>query len=238
MDRERLARECLALEKAGCSVREYLHGLGCISPWGTWYRLQREELGRKLWQIEDGKGEMVMANITPEQREEAICIAMEGKSPVPYLKECGCMKPGVAWHNIKRFMEKDEPERFAQLMSATEPVTATKETDEDAEPKIDLTIRSEELAEKPKKEKKPRKIRAEDVMKAPEAEEVAISAPVFCETLHVSAVRDEQIGEFYYDAKYQTLDWRAPDGTEVSLLPQTWHDVAVKLPDVMKILGI
>jgi len=230
MDRERLARECLAIEKAGCSVREYLHGLGCISPWGTWYRLQREELGRKLWEIEDGKGEMVMANITPEQREEAICIAMEGKSPLPYLKECGCMKPGVAWHNIKRFIEKDEPERFAQLMAA--PVPLAEAADEDAEPKIDLTIRSEELAEKPKKAKKDRKIRVEDLALA------AISAPVFCDTLQVAAVRDDQIGEFYYDLKYKTMDWRAPDGTEVSIFPETWRKVAEKLPEIMKILGI
>jgi len=236
MDRERLARECLALEKAGCSVREFLHEFGCISPWGTWYRLQREELGRKLWEIQDGKGEKIMANITPEQREEAICIAMDGKSPLPYLKECGCVNPGVAWHNIKRFMEKDEPERFAQLMEASEHVTATKVMDKSAEPKIDLTIRSEELAEKTKKAKKDRKIRVEDLTLA--EDRAAISAPVFCETLQVSAVRDEQIGEFYYDLKYRTMNWRAPDGTEVSLLPETWHQVAEKLPEVMKILGI
>lgn len=235
MDRRRIARECLEIEKAGCSVREFLHGLGCISPWGTWYRLQREELGRKLWEIEDGKGEMVMANITPEQREEAIEMAMAGKSPLPYLKECGCVKPGVAWHNIRRFMEKDEPERYAQLMANTE-TRENPATVEQAEPEVDLTIRSEELAEKPKKAKKDRKIRVEDLTLA--EDRAAISAPVFCDTLQVSAVRDEQIGEFYYDLKYRTMDWRAPDGTEVSIFPETWHKLAEKLPEIMKILGI
>ena len=237
MDRERLARECLAIEKAGCSVREFLHGYGCISPWGTWYRLQREELGRKLWEIQDGKGEMVMANITPEQREEAIEMAMAGKSPLPYLKECGCVKPGVAWHNIKRFMEKDEPERFAQLMAVSAKALddSLKEYAQEETQKVETAIRTAEEAEKPKKT---RKIRAEDIAKAPKAEEVAVSAPVFCETLQVAAVRDEQIGEFYFDTKYRTLDWRAPDGTEVSILPQTWHMVAEKLPQIMKILGI
>lgn len=225
MDRRRIARECLEIEKAGCSVREFLHGLGCISPWGTWYRLQREELGRKLWQIEDGKGEMVMANITPEQREEAINIAMAGSDPIAYLKECGSANPGVAWHNIKRCLEKDEPERFCQLM------------DKSAEPKIDLTIRSEDLAEKPKKEKKPRKIQAEDVSKKPEPV-MAEAGTVFFESLAVSALRDDTVGEFYFDTKYMTLDWRAPDGTEVSLTAKTWHQVLEKLPAVMKILGI
>lgn len=239
MDRQRIARECLEIERAGCSVREFLHGLGCISPWGTWYRLQREELGRKLWEIQDGKGEMVMANITPEQREEAICIAMDGKSPLPYLKECGCMKPGVAWHNIKRFMEKDEPERFAQLMAASAKSLddSLNECAQEEKQKVEDAIRAAKEAEKPKKEKNPRKIQAEDVSKKPEPV-MAEAGTVFCESLAVSALRDDTVGEFYFDAKYMTLDWRAPDGTEVSLTAKTWHQVLEKLPAVMKILGI
>ena len=56
MNRQQLARECVEIEKAGGSVREYLASKGCISPWGTWYRLPKEELGRAECHITDGKG--------------------------------------------------------------------------------------------------------------------------------------------------------------------------------------
>ena len=60
MDRHQLALDCQAVEKSGRSVREYLSGLGFISPWGTWFNLQREELNRKDFQITDGRGERNM----------------------------------------------------------------------------------------------------------------------------------------------------------------------------------
>ena len=89
-DREQLARECVEIEKRGGCVRDYLRGLGCVSPWGTWHRLQKEELGRSDAQITDGKGKgMKQPKITDEQKNEAARIAIEGGDPREYLKECG-----------------------------------------------------------------------------------------------------------------------------------------------------
>ena len=54
MDRHQLALECQEVERLGGSVRDFLRGRGAVSPWGTWYRLQIEELGRKNAQITEG----------------------------------------------------------------------------------------------------------------------------------------------------------------------------------------
>ena len=76
MNREQLARECIRIEMAGGDVREFLKNSGCISPWGTWHRLQREELGRNPWQITDGKGSAEMQKVTLEQKKKAVEIAI------------------------------------------------------------------------------------------------------------------------------------------------------------------
>lgn len=54
----------------------------------------------------------------------------------------------------------------------------------------------------------------------------------------VSAIRDDVMGEFYYDIKYNRIDWRSPDGTEVSLSPTAWKEFSEKIPAVLNALGV
>ena len=54
----------------------------------------------------------------------------------------------------------------------------------------------------------------------------------------ISAIRDAELGEFYYDIKYNSIDWRAPDGTEVSIPPRHWKQLHEKLPQILHILGV
>ena len=130
MDRAKVATECVRIERRGGSVREYLAGLGCISPWGTWHRLQVEELGRKPHEITDGKAnkrkrigydaeleEWTMGKtiITPEDRLEAVKIALEGGSPLTYLEGLGITRASVAWAHIKKRLKEDDPDMFAKL---------------------------------------------------------------------------------------------------------------------------
>ena len=208
-------------------MREFLHSACCVSPWGTWYRLQREELGRKLWQIQDGKGVEVMGKITLEQKKKAVDIALAGNDPVPYLRECGSEKPAVTWFNIKRGLEKADPEKYGMLDEiADKPVTKE-------EPKIDMTINSEEIAEKP------REIKMDDlVFRAKSEPEITDPGIVFGESLRVTAICDPDLGEFYHDRKFKCMDWRLEDGDEVSLSVGGWHRLIEKLPEILKILGI
>ena len=83
MDRRRVALDCLEVERLGYSVLDFLREQGAVSPWGTWWRLQVEELGRARYQIRNGKeNKMAKKNIlTPEVRTDAEKMIAEGRDP-------------------------------------------------------------------------------------------------------------------------------------------------------------
>ena len=116
MNRHELAEECVLIEEAGESVREYLASCGCISPWGTWYRLQKEELHRKDWQITDGRGGKRMGSkLTLEQKKKAVEIAIDGGNQLKYLKSIGLSNPSASWILIRKKLKTADPEKYAQL---------------------------------------------------------------------------------------------------------------------------
>ena len=116
MNRHELAEECVLIEEAGESVRDYLASCGCISPWGTWYRLQKEELHRKDWQITDGRGGKRMGSkLTLEQKKKAVEIAIGGGNPLKYLKSIGLSNPSASWMLIRKKLKDADPEKYAQL---------------------------------------------------------------------------------------------------------------------------
>lgn len=117
MDRAELAKECVAVEKAGGSVREFLKEHGCISPWGTWYRLQKEELHRSESQITSGKGDenKLSRKITLEQKKKAVQIAIEGGDVLEYLRQLGSKNPSGLWWTIKNDVKAADPELYAKI---------------------------------------------------------------------------------------------------------------------------
>lgn len=117
MDRAELAKECVAVEKAGGSVREFLAEHGCISPWGTWYRLQKEELHRSESQITSGKGDAnkLSRKITLEQKKKAVQIAIEGGDVLEYLRQLGSKNPSGLWWTIKNDVKAADPELYAKI---------------------------------------------------------------------------------------------------------------------------
>jgi hypothetical protein len=54
----------------------------------------------------------------------------------------------------------------------------------------------------------------------------------------VTAFWVEGLGEFYYDKKYKSVDWRTEGGDEVSLGPAWWQQLAEDLPRILKKLGV
>lgn len=52
-----------------------------------------------------------------------------------------------------------------------------------------------------------------------------------------TAVSNARIGEFYFDRKYRTIDWRSPEGEEVSLVPEDWKKLADIIPQILHTLG-
>lgn len=233
MDRGELARVCVKIEKAGGSVRDYLHDLGFISPWGTWFRLQKEELRRKDWQITDGKGGKDMGKITLDMKKRAVEIANRGGNPLEYLKECGSKNPSAAWYYIKQTLKAADPEKYKQLKNddddpEREPAEVQKEV-----PKVELTIK------------------AEDLLKHMESDDGSsdLTAPIHCITVgmepvnydgfDVRCIEKKGWGRFFYDEGHELLNWTSPDGEEVSFSPECWVTFATGiLPKAMAILGI
>lgn len=135
MDRELLAQECLEIEKRGGDVLGYLKERGCISPWGTWHRLQKEQLGRKNYQITKGKGEKNMARpmLTDEDRREAVRIAIEGGNPYEFMRSKGIKCPEASWHWTKKLLKENDPDTFAKLPKQLPKTAKTPETPETPE---------------------------------------------------------------------------------------------------------
>ena len=66
---------------------------------------------------------------------------------------------------------------------------------------------------------------------------VPVMTPVKHTDFEISAIRNS-LGEFYFDKKYNAVDWRTIEGDEVSLSPTGWRELAETLPDVLTVLGV
>ena len=53
--------------------------------------------------------------LTREEKEKAVELAIDGKDPIGYLKECGAKNPWASWAYIKQTLKKAKPEKYAQL---------------------------------------------------------------------------------------------------------------------------
>lgn len=61
--------------------------------------------------------------------------------------------------------------------------------------------------------------------------------PMTCEGFKVTAIAGD-LGEYYFDRKYRTIDFRNIAGDEVSMTPEEWKQLAEEIPKMMKILGV
>ena len=229
MNRERLARECLEIERAGGSVREYLRSCGCVSPWGTWFRLQKEELGRKEWQITDGKGGDDMKKIALADKKKAVEIAIAGGDPLLYLRECGSKNPANAWYVIKKNLEKADPETYARLPDLRKAKEEPEETE--ADNPVDVTSKPMMV-----------EVREEDfgyTADAVKSSPKSATKPVNYGGFDVLSVREPETGNtFCYDPRGGVMEWRTEAGDEVIMHPDHWRNLAEKIPQVLEIFGI
>ena len=57
------------------------------------------------------------------------------------------------------------------------------------------------------------------------------------EIWRTTAISCERLGEFYFDRKYGTIDWRNPYGDEVSIPPEDWAQLADRIPQILHVLN-
>ena len=111
------------------------------------------------------------------------------------------------------------------------------------DPSIAEEYRREQEAKKGAELKVNLSINAEDLCKIDEeqhivpAQVVNVIRGMEAPGITVTAIRTE-LGEFYFDKKYGTIDWRSDEGEEISLLPQEWERLREEIPRMMRILGV
>lgn len=101
-----------------------------------------------------------------------------------------------------------------------------KEMKEDfAEKGVEL-VYDPSIAEEYRREQAMKNADAED--DTPPWEEAAANPEIW----RTTAVSNDRMGEFYYDRKYRTVDWRHPAGEEISLVPEDWKKLADIIPHI------
>lgn len=138
----------------------YKRGNQFICSWGCIRRYDRKE----------ADGMQGKAILTDKQKRKAIEMALNGESPLPYLKECGAANPTTTWQSVLNWAKKncdrnvyeELPERFGQQKKANGvdvPPPKPGEPKPPAEPKIEL-VYDESIADEYRREQEAKK--AED----------------------------------------------------------------------------
>ena len=147
-----------------------------------------------------------------------------------------------SWKCLRLFDEKGSEEMYTKVKKDGTPAKkpgkktaeqALKELKEDfAEKGVEL-ICDPEIAEEYKREQAQKEANA----KAREKAERSLKE---CqpEIWQTAAIRNEKLGEFYYDMKYRTIDWRHPLGDEISLPPEDFAALADMIPQILHVLGV
>jgi hypothetical protein len=216
-------------------VLTFLKECGYVSTWGTWYRLQIEELGRKKDTVTGGRGENTMNRITLEQKKKAVQIGIDGGDVIGFLKKCGSKNPSAHWCVIKKNLKDADPEAWAKLEAS-----AKKDSVQTEKPVTCCAPSTREGVEVP--EDVP-EIPAKEPMTTEEAFNsladglAKITRPTILENFDVMALRSVGTG-FRFTYEFGLMTWKTPGGDEVSFTPETWRALVDELPRVMKIFGI
>ena len=171
---------------------------------------------------------------TKQMEQEAVRIALEGRNPLQYLEKCGSMNPQQKWYEIKQKVKESDPETWAKLPKRIQRKDAVKpvETPEgeysvsDGDP-VKGPVTPDELYE-----------RFDKFVEVKDVQAQKITKPVSYDGYDVTAIRHPALGEFYYDRKFNSIDWRTEEGDEISMAPALWRELIEELPKIMDILGV
>jgi hypothetical protein len=155
--------------------------------------------------------------ITELIADKSVQIALDGGDPRPFLAENGSRNPDSTWWRIRAELKELDPDKYNSLPDRI----PRKKVEQVPTVKLSGPLKIEtpeaekvqivETPEKPKKQEK---------------------------KYTVTGIRTEQFGEFYYDKKFESIDWRTVEGDEVSLSPLGWKNLMEELPDILDALGV
>ena len=241
-EKSEILAHCLELERTGGDILAYLWSENYLTPRATWFNYQREWLHRKPYEYTDGKpkkkketNDMARLIITDEQKLEAAQIAINGGSPFAFLKGLGAKNPGGAWYNVKQWLEKTHPDVLEKIPTHSKAWRAPKELKLDAGENYEISAKEamDNIKEAADDFFDGCKNAGLNIELAPE--EVK---PLSLDGLEIAGIRHQDLGEFYYDKKFNSIDWRTPEGDEVGMSPVWWRQLLSDLPKILKMLGV
>ena len=167
-----------------------------------------------LMEYDRRKEERNVKYVTLKEKKKAAELALSGESPLKYLQSLGVQNPTSTWKTIREYYKKNDPETYAKL-----PVSGD--------------VRKWEDATEPDPEQEAENVELEQVKKAVETWAKYSHEPMEYET---TAIRVKGLGEFYFDKKFNSIDWRALDGAETSLTPSGWMQLHDAIPEMLATL--
>ena len=204
--------------------------------WCSWSCLRQSEK----------EGKLDMKKLTLENKKEAVRIALAGGNPLEFIRMCGIANAADAWRKIKEDLKVKDPKTWEKLPKrlpnpvmdrakeapADEVTKAALEHPERPIVTIDGMVVCENMQEQMNKEFS-KKFTAEKTTEKPKRNHTLLRNSNYT----VSAIRTD-LGEFYYDKKFDRLDWRTLDGEEASMSPAAWFKLYEMIPEIMGILEV
>lgn len=225
--RRTIAFECAKIEQAGGDVLAHLRELGYLSPWGTWYRMQREFLHRKRdTEITDGKPkkkETVAMEWTKEERAlhmeafKANLFAGEDVRTALELTGLEGRSLGQTYRQMRAVLLKTDPAFAAKLPERIPAAHARK-----VYVQMDQETGEEEGGMENAGAEEP---------------ESRITRPVMHSGMEACAWRGK-LGEFHYDRKRGYIDFAGELGDEVSLTLEGWRKFLQELKTAAALMGV
>lgn len=210
--------------------------------WPNLWRYKRENVYLCSWgcmrALDDKKGLNRDMKLSEEQRKTAIDMALNGESPVKYIAGCGINNPSCTWWNLKKYLQKNDPETYGRLpekFKATVKNVKQVETPEGEYAKAPvLKVDGAVRIETPEKNKV-------EVVETPEGKIGGLCPPpeeAIDTKFQTAAVRNKKLGTFYYDEAHGTIDWRHPYGEEISLFPEDYRLLRDSIDMILHVLGV
>ena len=191
--------------------------------WCSWSCLRRSEK----------EGKLDMKKLTLESKKEAVRIALAGGNPLEFIRMCGISNAADAWRKIKEDLKEKDPKTWEKLPKRLpNPVMDRKKEKTEEAPADEVTKAALEHPERPIVQ-----IEGPVIMKKIAEKPVNEVKPIRLKAFSISAIRTG-LGEFYYDKKFNAIDWRTIEGDEVSLSPAGWRELIDTMPDVLTVLGV
>lgn len=86
-----------------------------IAYYRHWKRIEEAKKKRRLKKVKEATPKNHYKVLTPEQKRQAIDIAIAGGNPYGYMEEHGSKNPKNLWWSIKHELKEKDPELFAKI---------------------------------------------------------------------------------------------------------------------------